>query len=77
MASIRKLPNSKFWITCYTDATGKQRQRRTKETDRKAAFSRANEYETAYRKKTEHQARRVISDIYEEIHGSPLGSASA
>ena len=77
MASIRKLPGSRFWIACYTDASGRQRQRSTKETDRKKALSRANEYETSYRKlKTEQQARRVISDIYEEIHGSTLGSAS-
>ncbi|VGO18225.1 tyrosine-type recombinase/integrase [Pontiella sulfatireligans] len=77
MASIRKLLGSRFWIACYTDVTGKQRQRSTKETDRKKALSRAHEYEAAYRKlKTEQQARRVLSDIYEEIHGSPLGSAS-
>jgi integrase len=77
MASIRKLPGSRFWIACYTDASGRQRQRSTKETGRKAALSLANEYEVSYRKlKTEQQARRVISDIYEEIHGSALGSAS-
>ena len=77
MASIRKLQNSRYWIACYTDAAGKQRQRSTRETDRKAALARANEYETAYRRlKTEQQARRVISDIYEDIHGSPLNSAS-
>ena len=77
MASIRRSPKSKYWIGCYTDVTGKQRQRSTRETDRKAALARAHEYEAAYRRlKTEQQARRVISDIYEEIHGSPLESTS-
>jgi integrase len=77
MASIRRSPKSKFWIACYTDVSGKQRQRSTRETDRKKALSRSHEFEAAYRKlKTEYQARRVISDIYEEIHGSALSSAS-
>lgn len=77
MASLRRVPGSRYWIACYTDATGKQRQRSTKETDRKKAMSRAHEYEAAYRRvKSEEQARRVISDIYEEIHGTPLTSTT-
>lgn len=77
MASIRRSSKSKYWISCYTDVSGKQRQRSTRETDRKKALARSHEYEAAYRKlKTEQQARRVLTDIYEEIHGSPLDSAS-
>lgn len=75
MASIRKLPNSRFWIACFTDANGKQRQRSTKETDRTKANNRANDFESAYRKiQTEAQARRVLADISEEILGKQLSS---
>ena len=77
MASVRKHSDSRFWIACYTDENGKQRQRSTKETDRRKALRMAFEYEEGYRKlKTESQARRVLSDIYEQVHGESLGSAS-
>lgn len=77
MASLRRLPNSRYLIACYTDATGKQRQRSTKETDRTKALRIAVQYEEAYRKlNTESQARRVLADIYEEIHGHSLDCSS-
>ncbi len=73
MASLRKLPNSKYWIACYTDHTSRQRQRSTKQTDRKKAQKIADQYEAAYKRTlTENQARRVISDIYKDIHGEHL-----
>jgi len=77
MASIRKSTKSRNWIACYTDETGKQRQRSTGETDRRKALRMAFDYEEGYRKmKTEAQARRVLSDIYEQVHGENLQSAS-
>lgn len=33
MASIRKIPKSKYWFAYFTDPTGKQRQKSTKQTD--------------------------------------------
>lgn len=78
MASVRKLPNSRYWIACYTDSTGKQRQRSSKETDRAKALRIASHYEEAYRKlTTESQVRRVFAGIYEEIHGQPLQCSKA
>ncbi len=77
MASIRRKPGSKFWYACYTDPGGKQRQRSTKETNRKNALRIAESYERAYRSaRTEHQARQVIAGIYAEIHGDDLVTMS-
>ena len=77
MASIRRHPRSRYWYACFTDHTGKQRQRSTKETDRKKAQKLAEEYETAYRKfLSEAQARKVLGDIYQEIHGYALPSSA-
>ncbi len=77
MASLTKKPLSRYWIACYTDASGKQRQRSTKSTVRKDAQRIAEEFEAAYRTAlTEGQARRVIADIYEEVNGEKLPSSS-
>ncbi len=73
MASIRKKPNSCFWYACYTDADGTQRQRSTATMDRTAALAMAQKFEASYLMKlTEAQARKVVSDIYEQIHGEQL-----
>ncbi len=78
MASLRKVPNSKYWIACYTDHTGKQRQKSTKETDRRRAQKIADKLESAYQQTlTEAQVRKLLSEAYEEIHGDRLLSASA
>jgi integrase len=49
MASVRKLPGSKYWIACYRDGNGKRRQVSTKLTDQKKAEARAWEWEEAHR----------------------------
>jgi integrase len=73
MASLRKSPKSKYWIACYTDQDGKQRQRSTKEINRKKAMSIAEQYEHSYSiLKTEGQIRKVLGDIHEELHGEKL-----
>ena len=73
MASLRKLPNSKYWIACYTDNTGKRKQRSTKEIDRRKAQSIADKLESAYRQTlTEGQVRKLFSEAYEDIHGDRL-----
>lgn len=77
MASLRKKPNSSYWIACFTDADGVQRQRSTKEKDRGKALVMAQKFEATYRMKlTEAQARKVVSDIYEQIHGEQLYHAT-
>ena len=73
MASLRKKPNSRYWIACFTDGDGIQRQRSTQTTDRTTAQSMAQKFEAAYAMKlTEAQARKVVSDIYEGLHGEQL-----
>ncbi len=77
MASLRKKPNSRFWIACFTDGDGIQRQRSTQATDRTTALGMAQKFEAAYTMKlTEAQARKVVSDIYEQIHGDQLYHAT-
>lgn len=78
MASLRKKPNSRYWIACFTDGDGIQRQRSTQATDRTTAIGIAQKFEAAYSMKlTEAQARKVVSDIYEELHGEQLYHATA
>jgi integrase len=73
MASLRRKPNSKFWIACFTDHHGDQRQRSTKETRRDVAQKIADRFETAYAQRlTEAQVRKVIADIYEDVRGEVL-----
>ena len=78
MASLRRKPNSRFWIACYTDQNGAQCQRSTKTTARPLAQKIADKFEAAYRMKlTEAQARSVVSDIYEDVRGDVLFHATA
>jgi integrase len=77
MASVRHKPNSRYWYACFTDSNGVQRQCSTKETSRTKAQRMAEKFEAAYRLKlTEAQARKVVSDIYEVIHGEVLFHAT-
>lgn len=77
MASLRKKPNSCYWIACFTDGDGVQRQRSTVTSDRAKAFAMAQKFEASYSMKlTEAQARKVVSDIYEQIHGEQLYHAT-
>ena len=73
MASLRRLPDSKNWIACFTDATGRRLQRSTGIRNRKKAMLTAWQYEEAAQKlKTEAQIRRVMSDLFQSISGDPL-----
>lgn len=77
MAALRKKPRSPFWFACFSLPDGRRTQRSTKVTDRRQALRLAIEWEdAAMRRLTEAQAHRVLSDILEQIHGSPLASPS-
>lgn len=70
MASLRKKPNSRFWVACFTDQNGAQKQRSTGTIDRAEAIRIAITYEDAYRRKmTEEQVRRAMNDVCEAING--------
>jgi len=75
MASLRKKPRSPFWFACFSLPSGGRTQRSTKTADRKLALKLAGQWEDAARKRiTTAQARRVLSDIHEQIHGERLDS---
>lgn len=77
MASIRRKVRSPYWFACFSLPDGQRTQRSTKLTDRKEALKLAHQLEGAARKRiTEAQARRVLSDIHEQIHGNPLSTPS-
>jgi integrase len=77
MASLRRLPDSKNWIACFTDTTGRRLQRSTGTQKRKEAMIIAWKFEEAARKlKTEAQIRRVMSELFESISGEPLPSGT-
>lgn len=77
MASIRRKPGSKFWYACYTDASGVQQQRSTKETNRNTAMKMALEFEAAYRGNvTLAQAHSVLSGIMKDVLGQALPSVT-
>ncbi len=75
MASLRKKTSSKFWFACFTLPGGGRTQRSTKTTDRKLAQKLADEFEeAALNRRTESQARRVLSDLHHRISGKSLES---
>ena len=77
MAYLRRLPKSPFWIAGFNLPDGRRTQRSTKMTDRKGAMKLALKWEEASANRiTEAQARRVLSDIHEQIHGTHLASPS-
>lgn len=78
MASIRRKTGSPYWFACFALPDGSGRtQRSTKFTDRVKALRLAQEWEKAAKDRiTEGQARKVLSEIHELIHGSPIDSAS-
>jgi integrase len=77
MASLRRKPNSKFWIACFTAVNGQRAQRSTKTTNRKLALKLADDYEAAAQlRMTEAQVRRVLSDLHRTQSGTALASGS-
>jgi integrase len=77
MASLCKKTNCKFWIACFTDKTGVQRQRSTRTLNRTQAMKIANLYEKAA--KAERGAAKVqasLAEIVKEITGEGLPTAT-
>lgn len=77
MASLRKHPNSPFWIACFTDSNGARTTRTTKMADRSTALKMAVEWEAVARRArqgtlTEAQARGVINSILEHAGQEPV-----
>ena len=72
MPSLRRSPNSPFWIACLTLPDGRRTNRSTKTTDRRLAQRLADEWQFAARKAGERrlvetQAREILNDILAQI----------
>jgi hypothetical protein len=76
VASLRKLPDCKNFIACFTDIEGRRRQRSTGTPIRRDARRIAQEYEAAARGlRTETQIRKVLADLFKLTGGAPLQAA--
>ena len=64
MASLVKVPTSKYWIAAFRDASGRQHRRTTREIDRKRAQVVADKYErVAQRKGSPQRVRQILSEF--------------
>lgn len=84
MASLRRHPNSPYFVACFTGADGRRYQRSTKvEFDgrvesRRKAQKIADEFEDVTRRmRTAQQAQTVIQDLYEQATGSALATTTS
>src|ERR1700730_16814537 len=77
MASLTKKVHSKYWFACFRDLDGRQRRRSTGETNEKKAREIAQRYElVAQRKLRPHKARETLSDLYRQVYGEVLPTAT-
>lgn len=77
MASLRRKDRSPYWFACITLPDGKRVQRSTKETLRKPAQAKADEWERLSKERAKaRQAHRVIADIYRVAHQEELPDAT-
>jgi integrase len=73
MASLRKKARSPFWFACFTLPDGRRVQRSTKETNKREAQKKADQWELLSTEKAKaRQAHRVIADIYQSAHSTAL-----
>lgn len=81
MASLRRLPNSPYWIACFSLPDGRRTQRSTGTTDKREAQRIANQFDDAARdaragKLTEVRARKTIADIFALANSDALPSST-
>ncbi len=79
MAFLRRFPRSPFWFAGYTMPDGRRVQKSTKQSDRRKAQAIADKWEeaaklAAQKRLGESQARRILSEIYGQLHGEPLAT---
>ncbi len=81
MASLRRLPNSPYWIACISLPDGRRTQRSTGTSDRREAQRIANHFEDASvegkeGRLTDLRARKTIADIFAIANKDSLPSSS-
>src|SRR5262245_30166744 len=79
MSSLRRHPNSPYWIACLTLPGGVRTNRSTKTTDRRLAQRLADDWQSAadqarHGRLVETQARAVLNDILERVGQTQLRS---
>lgn len=77
MASLRKKERSPYWFACFTLPDGQRVQRSAKETARKAAQKKADDWEKLSKERAKaRQAQQVIAEIYRIAHAEELPDAT-
>lgn len=77
MASLVRKKGSKYWFAAFRDLQGKQHRRSTEQTDRKKAFAIAQHYELlAQRKLKSNRVRETIADLFRQVYGEDVPTAS-
>src|SRR6516162_7936668 len=77
MASLVKLPQSKYLVAAFRDSRGRQHRRSTRETDRKRAQRVADVYErVAKGKGNASRVRQTISEFFADHFHEDLPTAS-
>ena len=77
MASIIRKPRSKYWFACFRDLHGRQHRKSTEQTDRRKALEVAKHYEmVAQRKIKPQKVRETLSQLYQEIYGQTVPTAT-
>ena len=77
MASLTKKRGSKYWFACFRDIKGRQCRRSTQETNERRARKIAEQFErVAQRKIKPQKIRETISDLFRDIYGEALPTAT-
>jgi integrase len=77
MASVIRKPRSRYWFACFRDLHGRQNRKSTEQTDRKKALEIAKHYElVAQRKLKPQKVRETLSELYRNIYGETVPSAT-
>jgi integrase len=77
MASLIKKPHCKYWFACFRDLNGKQCRRTTRETNEKKARQIAQHYEQVAQKKLKpHKVRETLSELYRQVYGEVVPTAT-
>ena len=82
MAFLRKFPRSPYWFAGFSLPDGRRVQRSTKQETRRKAQAIADRWEEAsrlanQRRLGEVQSRRILSEIYQQLHGEGLPTKTA
>src|ERR1700693_3338516 len=77
MASLVRKRGSRYWFAAFRDKDGRQCRRTTEQTDRKKAILIAQHFEQlAQAKLKPHRVRETIAELYRQVYGEEVPTAS-